>query len=243
MKELYKKHSVPPKDALKEIMAGRLRGKSDINPQWRIEALTDMFGLIGEGWYYKVRNKEFVSGANGTIAVFVDIELFYLIPELDRFSEPIHGSGGSMFVADEKSGLYTNDEAVKMAITDALGVACKHLGIASDVYRGFKINESKYEPRNQFATEPPMPPQPPSIPQGLPKGVKSMQEMVAPIVNAEKKAKEMVFCSQADLNIILSNIDNLEDNYKLAVNQRLAKYEGKIPKADADKVLLHLGLQ
>ena len=31
--ELYKKHEKPPVWALKEIQAGRLKGKSDINPQ------------------------------------------------------------------------------------------------------------------------------------------------------------------------------------------------------------------
>jgi hypothetical protein len=243
MKELYKKHAVPPQNALKEIQAGRLKGKSDINPQWRIEALTDMFGLAGDGWFYRVANKEFVTGANGTIAVFVDIELFYKVD--GGMSSPVHGSGGSMFVSDERNGLYTNDEAVKMAITDALGVACKHLGIASDVYRGFKITESKYN-----KTEPQAEPKPyVQKTSSLPKGVTSLSDSMGQFLNTpqvtqamQETPKEPEFCSGEDLNIILSNIDNLDDTYKKAINQRLAKYNGKIPKKDADKVLVILGL-
>jgi hypothetical protein len=52
-------------------------------------------------------------------------------------SAPIYATGGSMLVEDEKGGLYLDDDAWKMATTDALGVACKHLGIASNIYRGF----------------------------------------------------------------------------------------------------------
>ena len=41
--------SVPP-EAIKPITAGRLKGKSDINPMWRIKVLTEQFGPCGEGW-------------------------------------------------------------------------------------------------------------------------------------------------------------------------------------------------
>ncbi len=41
--------SVPP-EAIKPITAGRLKGKSDINPMWRIKVLTEQFGPCGEGF-------------------------------------------------------------------------------------------------------------------------------------------------------------------------------------------------
>ena len=61
--ELYKQNATPPTWALKEIQAGRLKGKSDINPQWRIEALTEMFGLCGIGWKYVI-TKQWIEKAN-----------------------------------------------------------------------------------------------------------------------------------------------------------------------------------
>jgi len=39
----------PPLNVLKPIQAGRLRGKSDINPQWRMQAMTETFGPCGIG--------------------------------------------------------------------------------------------------------------------------------------------------------------------------------------------------
>ena len=33
-----------PAEALREIQAGRLRGKSDISPMWRIQKMTEVFG-------------------------------------------------------------------------------------------------------------------------------------------------------------------------------------------------------
>ena len=45
-------------------------------------------------------------------------------------------------VAAEKSGLYTNDECYKMALSDAIGTACKALGMSADIY--FSKDRSKY---------------------------------------------------------------------------------------------------
>lgn len=144
--EIYKKNSAPPKWALKEIIGGRLRGKTDINPQWRYQALTETFGLCGFGWYYEIVSKFIEPGANGEKAAFVDINLYVM--KDNGWSRPIPGTGGSMFVSNEKNGQYTNDEAFKMATTDALSVACKMLGIASDIYTG-----TKYDQKQQPASD------------------------------------------------------------------------------------------
>ncbi|WP_296016668.1 hypothetical protein [uncultured Treponema sp.] len=47
--EIYKSLSQPPATALRQITAGNLKGKTDINPQWRYEAMTEKFGLVGIG--------------------------------------------------------------------------------------------------------------------------------------------------------------------------------------------------
>ena len=51
-----------------------------------------------------------------------------------EWSDAIPGTGGSSLVAMERSGAYVSDEAYKMALTDALSVAMKSLGVAADVY-------------------------------------------------------------------------------------------------------------
>ena len=41
---IYERVRCVPKEAKKEIEAGRLKGKHYINPMWRIKALTEVFG-------------------------------------------------------------------------------------------------------------------------------------------------------------------------------------------------------
>ena len=132
--EIYESFSKPPPEALKPIKGGRLAGMTDIKPQWRIKALTEQFGLCGIGWKYTVDRQWIEQGANEEVFAFVNVSLY--VKDEDKWSEAIPGTGGSMLVAKEQRGLHCNDEAFKMATTDALGVASKHLGVAADVYMG-----------------------------------------------------------------------------------------------------------
>lgn len=138
--ELYKQFENTPKEAQKEIGAGRLKGFTDINPMWRFKRLTEVFGPVGIGWKYVIVDKHTIDGANGEVKAFVDILLFYKYN--GEWSEGIPGTGGSSFVSAEKNGLYTNDECFKMALSDAIGTACKALGMSSDIY--FSKDRSKY---------------------------------------------------------------------------------------------------
>lgn len=148
---IYEQCRSVPETAKKEINGGRLNGKTDINPMWRIKTLTEQFGPIGIGWYYKkISEKKEVVGEE--TAVFVDIELY--IKADGEWSKPIFGTGGSMLASKEKSGIYVSDECYKMATTDAISVACKQLGIGADVY--WESDASKYgQAQPQESTEPP----------------------------------------------------------------------------------------
>lgn len=134
MDDKYTKLASVPQDALREIKYGALKGKSDINPQWRYEALTDIFGLCGVGWKYEIvdTHTEPVT-ATGELMVFVQVNLYIKDGE---WSEPIPGFGGDFLIIKDKNGIHGNDEAFKMATTDALGTAAKLIGVAADVYRG-----------------------------------------------------------------------------------------------------------
>lgn len=130
-----------PDSAKRRIEAGRLNGKTDINPMWRIKALTETFGPCGFGWKYVITDKRLEQGANGEVAAFLDIVLFVKADGV--WSDAIPGTGGSAFVAKEKNGPYTSDECFKMALTDAISVACKALGFGADVY--WEADRSKYD--------------------------------------------------------------------------------------------------
>ena len=130
--EIYKRVQSVPANAQKPIQAGRLRGKTDINPMWRIKTLTEVFGAAGFGWYYDIVKQWTETGANGEISAFCNINLY--VKSGDEWSKPIQGTGGASYIAAEKNGLYTSDECFKMALTDAISVACKALGVGADIY-------------------------------------------------------------------------------------------------------------
>lgn len=132
MLSIYNKVRAVPSEAQKPIQGGRLKGMTDINPMWRIKALTELFGPCGIGWKYTITDKRLEDGANEEISAFVDIDLY--IKHEGEWSKSIPGTGGSMFVTKESRGLYTSDECFKMALTDAISVACKALGVGADVY-------------------------------------------------------------------------------------------------------------
>lgn len=142
--EIYNRLRSVPQEALKPIQAGRLKGMSDINPMWRIKMLTEAFGPCGFGWRIDMVKMWLEQGAQGVVSAFVQIALY--VKRGGEWSAPIPGIGGAAFVAQEKQGLYTSDEAYKMAYTDAISVACKMLGMAADVY--YAKDRTKY-------TEPP----------------------------------------------------------------------------------------
>ena len=144
--KIYNQLKDVPKTAQKPITAGRLKGMTDIKPMWRIEKLTEVFGMCGFGWKTKIKNKEIIEGANGEKIAIVDIDLYVKID--GEWSEPIEGTGGSSFVSKEKNGLYTSDECFKMAYTDAISVASKSLGMGASIYWGdskYNTNETKKE--------------------------------------------------------------------------------------------------
>ena len=129
---LWEKVRAVPPTAQKQIGGGRLKGMTDINPMLRIKQLTEQYVVCGIGWYYDITDKQLYSGGGDEISAHIQINLF--VKENGEWSKPIQGIGGSMFVSMEKNGLYTNDEALKMALTDALSVSCKALGMGADTY-------------------------------------------------------------------------------------------------------------
>ena len=151
--EIYNKVRSVPEHALRKIEAGRLKGKSDINPMFRIMKMTELFGPVGFGWYTEVTREWTEVSESGETAVFIDINLF--VKRDGEWSKPIRGTGGNKVVSLEKKWengeqvitQYLDDEAYKKAYTDAISVACKALGIGADVY--WEADKTKYDVRQQ----------------------------------------------------------------------------------------------
>ena len=139
-KAIWDKLRTPPPDALKKIKAGRLKGMSDISPQWRYEIMTEVFGACGIGWRFEIEKTWTDQGSDGQIFAFSQVFIQYR--DKGEWSQKVQGIGGSMLVAKERAGLHCSDEAFKMATTDAIGTALKMIGVAADVYAG-KCDDSK----------------------------------------------------------------------------------------------------
>jgi hypothetical protein len=132
----------PPESALKSITGGRLKGMTDIKPQWRYQVMTELFGPCGSGWKFVIHDMWTVPGSNDQLMAFAHLDLYFKTGP-DSWSDPIPGVGGSMLVANESKGAHSSDEGFKMAITDALSTAMKVLGVGADVYFG-QYDGSKY---------------------------------------------------------------------------------------------------
>ena len=151
MKEKFRLMARPPKEALRTIDFGKLKNKTDINPQWRIEALTEVFGLCGVGWYYEIMAIDYQDvQATGERMVYVTVGI-HVKQEDGTWSAPIIGIGGDFTIIKDKNGIHGNDEAYQMALTDAIGKAAKCVGIANDIYRG--KYDSKYGWRDEHEKE------------------------------------------------------------------------------------------
>lgn len=144
-----------PDWALTPITGGRLKGKTDINPTWRMQCLTENYGEYGIGWYYEIVKTWENTLDNKEIAVFVLLNLY--VKNGNEWSKPIPSIGGDMMAQYQFNSykgvdvLFVNDDCYKMATTDALGKAALALGVAANTYRK---SDTKYNRPSQQQEQP-----------------------------------------------------------------------------------------
>lgn len=182
--DLYNKLKVVPEKAIKPIQNGRLKGKSEINPMWRIKTMTEHFGVCGIGWKYVI-TKQWTETFGTETKAYCNIDLFVKVD--GQWSDAIQGTGGSSEVTMERNGSYVSDECYKMALTDALSVAMKALGVGADIYfeKGKSIDySSKYtmqedlEKTQQQETKTQQPASPQYHPNNLNEGMEYLSRCV-----------------------------------------------------------------
>ena len=154
--QIYNALCRTPGNAKKTIEFGRLKGKTDINPMYRIKALTELFGPCGTGWYVDIIDSGKETSPKGEVLCFMTVALYVKTDNASEWSKPIYGMGGNKLVSIEKSEFYADDDGWKKAYTDAIGSACKMLGMCADVYYE-KDYDSKYSTQPQPETSEPQP--------------------------------------------------------------------------------------
>ena len=92
--DIYNQCREVPQNACKTIQDGKLKGKTDINPMWRIKMLTEIFGICGIGWKTTIERTWLDIGANGEQTAHVQISLYVKSPDTNEWSDAIAGIGG-----------------------------------------------------------------------------------------------------------------------------------------------------
>jgi hypothetical protein len=111
-----------------------------IDPTWRLQVMTELFGPIGQGWGY-----EQLDWTVQERMVFVCARAWYRDPETGTIHHTGPQWGGTEIIRRRAgAGAATpNDECFKTAITVALGKCLQELGLAADVHLG-QFEDSKY---------------------------------------------------------------------------------------------------
>lgn len=147
--QIYNAGRAVPPGAVKKITGGSYgkAGLSDINPQWRIEKMTELFGPCGIGWTWNPEEYRLEEGV-----CFAHVTVRYLDTETGAFSEPVHGFGGTPM------GKMTDDsDVLKSTFTDAVSNALRYIGIGADVW----YKPGREASSNQFDTKYSAPPSKP----------------------------------------------------------------------------------
>ena len=234
-KEIYKSLSQPPASALRQIQAGDLKGKTDINPQWRYEAMTNTFGLVGLGWKYEIQKLWTEPGANGETLAFAQVAVFVKDPDSKEWSDAIVGIGGSKLVNKFTNGPKSNDEGYKMAVTDAFSTSLKMLGVAADIYAG-RWDGSKYSNNPEPAkTEAPRPTGPKGGPD-TPEQRKIINELIK---TTNSDGKKIFTKSEVDGLLVLRESHTADEVIKMLkkdIETRLGKTADAPAPAEASEV-------
>lgn len=107
-----------------------------INATYQIHRATELWGPLGSAWGYSITASDFIPGADGDVIHVLQIQFRYPDGEFPSF-------GQTQFVGTNKNGKFTDEEAPKKSLTDAITKALSMLGFSADVFLGL-YDDNKY---------------------------------------------------------------------------------------------------
>ena len=125
--------------------AGGFSGTS-VNATYCIKKATEVFGAIGKAWGYVIDKEQMLIGhslGNETFTKVhcVQVSLWYML-DGKRYDVPPQ-FGQTTFVGSNKNGIFTDEEAPKKSITDAVTKGLSLLGFNADIFLG-QYDDNKY---------------------------------------------------------------------------------------------------
>lgn len=124
---------------------GGFRGTAT-NATYLAKKATQTFGPIGIGWGLEIMDEAIMEGApldaQGNLEKIhkVRVKLWYILGE--QRGEVIQ-FGQTTFVGRNRNGLFTDEEAPKKSLTDAMSKCLSLLGFSADIYLG-RFDDNKY---------------------------------------------------------------------------------------------------
>lgn len=111
-----------------------------INATWLVREASKTFGPCGIGWGFTVVDEKYVSGAGPDIVHVVRLRLWYV---LDGQRGEVEQYGQTTMVGMNKNGAFTDEEAPKKSITDAMSKCLSLIGFGADIHLGL-WDDNKY---------------------------------------------------------------------------------------------------
>ena len=129
-----------PTTQVKAITGKSYQGTSP-KPHYLVHKATETFGPCGIGWGFTIEDERIEEGAGGERMSIARVKVWY---EWNGKRGEVEHIGGTSFSGLRKNGNpFTDEDAPKKSVTDALIKALSMIGFAGDIFMG-RYDDSKY---------------------------------------------------------------------------------------------------
>lgn len=138
--ELWQKVEKTDPKHVKAITGKSYQGTSP-KPHYLIHKATETFGPVGIGWGFSIVDERIEEGAGGEKMHIARVKVWF---KWNGERGEVEHIGGTQFSGTRKSGQpFTDEDAPKKSVTDALVKALSMIGFAGDIFMG-RYDDSKY---------------------------------------------------------------------------------------------------
>lgn len=138
--DLWKTVEKTPHEHTKAITGKSYKGTSP-KPHYMVWKATETFGPCGIGWGFNVISERVEEGEDGKKVHIAHVKVWYKWNDEKGEVEHIGGTEFSGKRKDDKP--FTDEDAPKKSVTDALIKALSMIGFAGDIFMG-RYDDSKY---------------------------------------------------------------------------------------------------
>lgn len=128
-----------PPDQTKAITGKPYKGTSP-KPYWLVKRATEVFGPIGIGWGFEILDERIEDGSEGVKVHIARVRVWY---DWGGKRGTVEHVGQTTFSGRNRNGAFTDEDAPKKSVTDALVKALSMIGFAGDIFIG-RYDDSKY---------------------------------------------------------------------------------------------------